>query len=348
MINIALIGPGLIGKGVLLDLEDMNCFRVIGVCNSKRCIISSRDSIRLIDWENSENTNHEEITSDNILRIFFSNIINIRNLVIIDCTSSLDIAKMYPRWLQNGIHIITPNKKAFSDDILLWKSITESRYGMCYYESTVGAGLPIISTIRDLIETGDEIYRIEGIFSGTLSFIFNEFCNKNEYFSDIVKRTVELGYTEPDPRDDLNGIDIARKVLILSRLIGLEIELKDISVDNLIPESLENVSTIEEFMEKFDYTNLLFDWIKGEAIKENKVLRYVGVIDNINKRCEVKIEKYGMDHEFANTRGCGNIIAIYTRRFNNNPLIISGDGAGVNVTSFGILSDLLKIKRIIE
>lgn len=195
MINIGLIGVGLIGKQVLIDIKKIQGVNIIGLCNSKKYIIGN--NIGLTEWDRVENSKDQDI-----LNVFIDKLKIFEKLVIIDCTASLTIAKKYIEWMKNGIYIVTPNKKAFSSEISLWYNIKELNNKLCYYESTVCAGLPIISTIEDMKTTGDDFYRIEGVFSGTLSFIFNEFCMKNENFSDIIKKSSNLGYMEPDPRDN--------------------------------------------------------------------------------------------------------------------------------------------------
>jgi homoserine dehydrogenase len=313
MINIGLIGPGLIGKQVLKDIERVSGFKITGICNSKEFLV-----------DNKEIKKCEKC--DDIVDCFVKNLNKKydKHLVIVDCTASLEIARKYPNWLKRGIDIVTPNKKGFSSELTLFYEIRN----VCYYESTVGAGLPIISTIKDIIATGDDIIKIEGVLSGTLSYIFNEFCDNNLKFSEIVKRAEELGYTEPDPKDDLNGMDMARKFVILARLMGLNISIDDIYIENLIKE------------------DQYFDKKKQDAISTKNVLRYTGCIEN--GKCEVKLGEYTLKHPFANIGGCDNIISIYTRRFNARPLVIMGAGAGAEVTSFGILCDLIKIKNRIS
>lgn len=358
MLQIALIGPGLIGRQVLVDIEkienniekiennieNLNTikFRVIGICNSKKFIINE-NGVKLTEFE-SNNDEKINVIDDFIEKLKEIRIIKKCRIVIIDCTASNYIPSRYEELLRCNFDIVTPNKKAFSSSLLLYKNILKEEKinrCLCLYESTVGAGLPIISTIKDILLTGDTIYKIEGVFSGTLSYIFNKFCEKSPSsklkFSEIVLEANKLGYTEPDPRDDLNGIDVARKVVILGRLIGIDISLENIYIENIVPDFLRNVSK-DEFINRISE----MDKIMENEKLINKTLRYIARIDNIKKICCVKLDKCTEEHPFYNLSGSDNIIAIYTKRF-KNPLIIRGAGAGPEVTSFGILSDLLKL-----
>src|SRR4051812_47562078 len=197
--------------------------------------------------------------------------------VLIDCTASADIAKRYPEWLASGIHVITPNKKANSADLPFYHRLHEARRagGAHYlYETTVGAGLPVVQTLRDLRETGDEITSVEGIFSGTLAYLFNTYDGKKAW-SDIVRDARQRGYTEPDPRDDLSGMDVARKLIILGREMGLELEMADVKVESLVPAGLEGDST-DDFMANLPKHDSTMSDRLATARSKGKVLRYVG------------------------------------------------------------------------
>lgn len=268
--------------------------------------------------------------------------------ILVDNTSSEAIANFYPKFIDNGISIATPNKKGFSSNLSLWKQIFSGKptNGLVYHEATVGAGLPIIGTLRDLVQTGDKVEKIEGIFSGTLSYIFNEFstATPNEVnFSEVVKVAKELGYTEPDPRDDLNGLDVARKVTILARIAGFEVESpSSFPVQSLIPKPLESVASADEFMEKLPQYDGDLKKLKEEAAAENKVLRFIGKVDFPNNVVSVGIEKYDQSHPFASLKGSDNVISIKTERY-TNPLVVQGAGAGSAVTAAGVLADVIKI-----
>lgn len=270
--------------------------------------------------------------------------------IIVDNTSSQDVADAYPLFLSRGISIVTPNKKAFSGSYKLWQDIFNAAAqsgARVYHESSVGAGLPVISTLKDLVETGDEVTKIEGVFSGTMSFLFNSFAptsGSGGKWSAEVKKAKELGYTEPDPRDDLNGLDVARKLTILARLSGLEVESPtSFPVQSLIPKELESVASGDEFLEKLPAFDAQMEETKAAAEKEGKVVRFVGSIDVASKQVKVGLEKFDRSHPIAALKGSDNIISFYTKRYGSNPLIIQGAGAGGEVTAMGVTSDLLKV-----
>ncbi|KAK1822221.1 Homoserine dehydrogenase [Friedmanniomyces endolithicus] len=274
-------------------------------------------------------------------------------VILVDNTSSEALATTYPSILRKGISIITPNKKAFSSTHDLWTSIFSSAAnptpfpsqtcetaGYIFHESTVGAGLPVLSTLADLLATGDQITKIEGVFSGTMSFLFNAFMpslspSEGGTFSAEVAKAKALGYTEPDPRDDLNGLDVARKLTILARL-------------SLIPKELESCSSGDEFMQKLpDYDSRMTE-LKTAAAKEGKLLRFVGSIDVASEKVQVGLEKFEPSHPIAALKGSDNIINFYTKRYGSNPLIVQGAGAGAEVTAMGVTADLLRVIRLLH
>jgi len=275
--------------------------------------------------------------------------------VVVDNTSNQTVAESYPQFLRKGISVITPNKKAFSSDLGLWSSIFSSAAngtgpvgaGYVFHESSVGAGLPVISTLKDLRETGDIVTKIEGVFSGTMSFLFNAFMpvgGGGGKFSAEVAKAKELGYTEPDPRDDLNGLDVARKLTILARLCGLEVAGPTaFSVQSLIPKELESCQSGEEFMSRLHEFDDRIEDVKKEAEAEGKVVRYVGSIDVHSGQVEVGLQKFEKSHPIAALKGSDNIINFYTHRYGKSPLIIQGAGAGGDVTAMGVTGDLIKV-----
>ena len=271
-------------------------------------------------------------------------------VILVDNTSSQDVAELYPVALSRGISIVTPNKKAFSGSYKLWQDIftaASSSGAKVYHESSVGAGLPVISSLKDLIETGDKVTKIEGVFSGTMSFLFNSFAptsGQGGKWSAEVKKAQSLGYTEPDPRDDLNGLDVARKLTILARLAGLPVESPEsFPVQSLIPKELESCSSGDEFLEKLPAFDSQMEEVKAEAEKAGKVVRFVGSIDVPSKSVKVGLEQFDASHPIAALKGSDNIINFYTERYGSNPLIIQGAGAGGDVTAMGVTSDLIKV-----
>ncbi|SPO02659.1 probable homoserine dehydrogenase [Cephalotrichum gorgonifer] len=273
-------------------------------------------------------------------------------VVLVDNTSSQDVADSYPLFLQKGISIVTPNKKAFSGSYSLWEDIftsAEKSGAKVFHESSVGAGLPVISTLSDLIDTGDKVTKIEGVFSGTMSFLFNSFAptqGAGGKWSVEVGKAKALGYTEPDPRDDLNGLDVARKLTILARIAGLPVESPtSFPVQSLIPKELESCTSGDEFLEKLPAFDEQMEETKKAAEAEGKVVRFVGSIDVASKSVKVGLEKFDRSHPIAALQGSDNIISFYTERYGSNPLIVQGAGAGGEVTAMGVTSDLLKVLR---
>jgi aspartokinase/homoserine dehydrogenase 1 len=267
----------------------------------------------------------------------------IPHTVIIDCTASAEVGETYVAWLNRGIHIVTPNKKANSGTLPYYRALQEAgrAAGTHYlYEATVGAGLPIIQTLRDLRETGDEITRIEGIFSGTLAYLFNVY-DGSETFSSIVHAAKVKGYTEPDPRDDLSGMDVARKLIILGREMGLTLEMADVRVEGLVPKALEKCS-VEEFMARLPEFDATMTTLLADAREKNEVLRYVGRVDADGK-ATVGLMRLDAKHAFANIALTDNVVRFATRRYCDNPLIVQGPGAGPEVTAAGVFSDLLRL-----
>jgi homoserine dehydrogenase len=275
--------------------------------------------------------------------------------VLVDNTSDPALASSYPVFLRKGISIVTPNKKGFSSDLSLWKDIFASAAegkALVYHESTVGAGLPVISTLKDLVATGDEVTRIEGVFSGTLSFLFNTFApasgGSDVKWSEVVAKAKELGYTEPDPRDDLNGMDVARKLTILARIAGLDVQSPDsFPIDSLIPAELASLPSssdgITQFMTRLPEFDAQMAGIKEGAEKAGKVVRYVGSVDVGKKEVRVGLQQFDKDSAIAGLKGSDNIISFYTRRYGSNPLIVQGAGAGGDVTAMGVTADLIKV-----
>ncbi|ERN01374.1 hypothetical protein AMTRI_Chr03g53980 [Amborella trichopoda] len=348
---VGIIGPGLIGATLLDQLrdqaailkEDFNIdLRVMGIIGSRKMILSNV-GIDLSQWRELQKEGEEADLEKFTQHVHANHFIP--NTVLVDCTADSEMASNYYDWLRKGIHVITPNKKANSgplDRYLKLRTLQRQSYTHYFYEATVGAGLPIISTLRGLLETGDKILRIEGIFSGTLSYIFNGFT-WNRAFSEVVAEAKQAGYTEPDPRDDLSGSDVARKVIILARESGLKLELSDIPVESLVPAPLRESASIEEFMQQLPKFDGEIAKRRADAEAVGEVLRYVGVVDAVENEGRVELRRYPKDHAFAQLSGSDNIIAFTTSRYRQQPLIVRGPGAGAEVTAGGIFSDILRL-----
>ncbi|KAK9167713.1 hypothetical protein Scep_002904 [Stephania cephalantha] len=346
-----IIGPGLIGAALLDQLKDQAILkddfnidlRVLGIASSTKMVLSET-GFDLREWRDAFKYNGEAVDLNKFAHHVHGNHF-IPNTVLVDCTADAKVASHYYEWLLEGIHIITPNKKANSgplDQYLKLRALQRRSYTHYFYEATVGAGLPIISTLRGLLETGDQILRIEGIFSGTLSYIFNNFVGKKA-FSEVVSEAKQAGYTEPDPRDDLSGTDVARKVIILARESGMKLELSDIPVQSLVPEPLRAIASTEDFMQKLPEFDQDLATKRNDAESAGEVLRYVGVVDVVNSKGLVELRRYKNDHPFAQLSGSDNIIAFTTTRYKEQPLIVRGPGAGAQVTAGGVFSDILQL-----
>nr|KYP56025.1 hypothetical protein KK1_002252 [Cajanus cajan] len=351
-IAMGIIGPGLIGSTLLDQLRDQAStlkeefnidLRVMGILGSKSMLLSEA-GIDLTRWRELRGERGEVADLERFVQHVHGNHF-IPNTALVDCTADTGVAGYYYDWLRKGIHVVTPNKKANSgplDQYLRLRALQRQSYTHYFYEATVGAGLPIVSTLRGLLETGDRILQIEGIFSGTLSYIFNNFKD-GRAFSEVVAEAKEAGYTEPDPRDDLSGTDVARKVIILARESGLKLELSNIPVGSLVPEPLRGCASAQEFMQELPKFDQEFTKKQEDAENAGEVLRYVGVVDVTNKKGVVELRRYKKDHPFAQLSGSDNIIAFTTRRYQDQPLIVRGPGAGAQVTAGGIFSDILRL-----
>jgi aspartokinase/homoserine dehydrogenase 1 len=348
-VSIGLIGPGAVGR-VLLEqigaererlLRDFKLdLRVRGIMTSRKMLLSEQGT-SVDGWKAAlEGSN----TAADIGKfVEHLHVDHLPHTVIIDCTADESVARHYADWLEAGIHVVTPNKKANSGPLEYYESLKEARRrgGSSYlYEATVGAGLPVISTLRDLRETGDKIASVEGIFSGTLAYLFNVYDGKTP-FSQIVRDAKAKGYTEPDPRDDLSGTDFVRKVIILGREMGLKLEMKDVKVESLIPAGLEK-GTIDDFLgglPKYDGDmKQRFD----AAAARGKVLRYMGRL-TADGAATVGVAELDRSHAFANIALTDNVVRYATARYNSNPLIVQGPGAGPDVTAAGVFADLLRV-----
>ncbi|ORX62141.1 hypothetical protein DM01DRAFT_1403839 [Hesseltinella vesiculosa] len=359
MVNIGIVGTGLVGSELIQQLKATGAKRlnVVGLTTSRKMLLSdtSYQSLDLGSWPSAL---QQGVDAD--LGVFAKYLSESQDhSIIVDCTASDGVAANYPAWLQLGLSVVTPNKKGFSGTLDLYQSIRSlagnlngtGKAPFAYYESTVGAGLPVLNTLADLVNTGDKVHKVEGIFSGTLSYLFNNFSSltggNGKSFSENVKVAKELGYTEPDPRDDLNGMDVARKVTICGRLAGVDLDLTTLPVENIVPGPLQTVATADEFMAKLPEYDAHFAQLNEEAKKEGQVLRCVGLVDVQGGQSGVKLLKYPGSHPFASLQGSDNIIKFTTEYFPNG-LIIQGAGAGAAVTSFGIFSDILKVQGRVE
>ncbi len=349
VVNVFLAGTGLIGKELLKmihaqfgSLAKHNRLEVntIGVANSRKMFLDPQ-GLNTASCVEEMQVKGQPMNLD----VFVSNMqsMNLSNSIFVDCTSSEEVTKKYMEILDSNISIVTPNKRANSgpmDRYLALKNNCSRRGVRFLYETNVGAGLPVINTLNDLILSGDKLIRIEAVLSGTLNFIFSSF-DSDRSFSDIVREAKEKGYTEPDPRDDLNGMDVARKVLILARESGFEMELADVRVEGLVPEDCLAVSSVDEFLVKLKDHDKMFEDLRQRAEAKQEKLRYMAVLEN--GKAKVSLASVGGDHPFYTLKGSDNIILLTTERYHDRPMVIRGPGAGAGVTAAGVFADIIRI-----
>ena len=347
-LSLVVIGVGNIGSTLLGQLRAQRSHllargfdvTVVGLANSKKFVLNPR-GIDLARWRQKLAASRHRMIPQVLAREISR--LELTDAAIVDCTAAESVVAAYPGFVRANLHIITPNKRANvlpRSEYAALMELLQSRQKYFLDEANVGAGLPIMSTIRDLIASGDVIKKIEGIFSGTLSYLFNNF-DGGVPFSALVKEAWRRGLTEPDPRDDLSGQDVARKLLILARQAGSQLDIADVDVETLVPPKLAG----GPFSERFFAALARFDDEMAARLKRARshdaVLRYVGSL--AGGRARARIQEFRCDHPIAMTKGSDNIIAFNTKRYSQTPLVIQGPGAGPDVTAMGVFSDILKL-----
>jgi len=345
---LAVVGVGNIGGALLKQLAQQRTpllahgfdVTVVAVANSKRFALAA-DGLNLSKWSDALASSRRRMTPAALADAIAA--LQLTNAALVDCTADASIVDAYPAFIDAGMHIITPNKRA---NVLPWAryvalmDLLKQRRKHFLYEANVGAGLPVLSTLRDLITSGDEIVRIEGIFSGTLSYLFNAFDGATP-FSALVREAHRMGLTEPDPRDDLSGEDVARKLLILARLAGQKMDIDAVRVDSLVPRALAGGAFSDRFFSAFAKHDARMAARLAAARSRGAVLRYVGTLEG--GRAKAGLQEFPRDHPAAATKGSDNIIAFTTARYSKTPLVVQGPGAGADVTAMGVFSDILKL-----
>lgn len=345
-ISIGLIGPGHVGGAVLRQIAAARDgllarstvdLRVRAVATSRRMALAEH-SLPLAG--ESGRAPGLDLGLDLDLDAFAAHVQadHLPHAIIIDCTNSDAIADRYAGWLTRGIHVITPNKCAGSGDLARYQAI-KSAGARFRYEATVGAGLPIITTLRDLIDTGDDVHSVDGIFSGTLAYLFNRF-DGIQPFSELVMQARERGYTEPDARDDLSGRDVARKLVILARECGLAMTLSDVQLESLVSEPLRALS-LDAFHARLRELDAPMQARLDGARAKQCVLRYVARL--AEGRASVGLVELPLNHPFAHIQLTDNVVQFASRRYCENPLVVQGPGAGPEVTAAGVMADLLRV-----
>ncbi len=342
------VGVGNVGSAVLRQLHQQRHYlrsrgfdvEVVALANSRRVAVNPH-GIDLGRWSETLHDAPDRMDPERLAHTLAE--MNLTNAALVDCTAGPAIVDAYRSFIEANLHIVTPNKWA---NALPWKrysalmSLLESRKKHFLFEANVGAGLPIVSTLRDLIASGDEIVRIDGILSGTLSYLFNSF-DGTAPFSALVAEAHRSGFTEPDPREDLSGNDVARKLLILARLTGHQMDLADVHVDSLVPRSLSRGVYSDRFLSRYArWDRQMAERLKRAAARGN-VLRYVGTLEDGRARAGLK--EFPNSHPVTAAKGSDNVIAFTTKRYSKTPLVVQGPGAGADVTAMGVFSDILKL-----
>ena len=350
-LHLFITGVGNVGSNLIRQISDQKKsleeslglkMKVMALSNSKKMLLSDTE-IDLTDWKSKLDSSN--IKSDNDKFLDFSIKQNLRNSLFIDNTANSDITVNYNKYLKNGIGIVTCNKIACSSELekyLDLKSLSRTHNAPFLYETNVGAALPIINTLNNLINSGDQITKIEAVLSGTLNYIFNTF-NKENSFYEVVKKAVDLGYTEPDPKIDLCGIDVSRKILILARESGKKIEFSDVQNISFLPDESINTESKEEFLESIKNNNDHFNKMLDKALKNKSRLKYVASL--IDGKASVSLKEINEDHPFYNLQGSDNITVFHTDRYKDSPLVVKGAGAGGEFTASGVFADIIKASK---
>lgn len=350
-VSVGLIGPGQVGRALLSQLaaalpqlcaKSRLDLRLRGIADSRRMRVedSGLDPATALDALQDARACGVDLDA-------FAAHIRAEHLphaLIVDCSASDAVAARYPQWLAAGIHIVTPNKHAGSGDWSRYEAIRDAQRGggRFLYEATVGAGLPVIMTLRNLLDTGDVLHGIDGMLSGTLAWLFNRF-DGSVPFSTLLRQALTMGYTEPDPRDDLSGLDVARKLVILAREAGRELSVDDVEVENLVPPSLQHVSR-EVFLARLEELDAPMQIRLDAANAKGLGLRHIAQLDR-DGRARVGVVALPGTHACRHTRLTDNLVQFRTDRYSDNPLVVQGPGAGPQVTAAGVFGDVLAVAK---
>ncbi len=348
-VNVFIAGVGTVGSRLIDQLNSQHDhladelrlnLRLVGLANSKRALICD-DGIDLDSYKESLAAAPETQVSsfaDAIIEL------NLRNSIFVDVTASSIVVETYPRLLKKSISVIACNKIAASSEYEKYAHLKElaREFGTnFYFETNVGAGLPVINTLNDLLRSGDRVSRIEAVLSGTLNFVFNNY-DGSKTFAEVVHQAQNEGYTEPDPRLDLSGTDVARKILILAREAGYRLEMDDIENTGFMPESCLNGS-VEDFYKELGRHETHFKALLDNAVDRGLKLKYIASFDR--GRAAVGLQTIGPEHNFANLSGKDNAVLFFTDRYTEQPLVVKGAGAGADVTAAGVFADIIRASR---
>jgi aspartokinase/homoserine dehydrogenase 1 len=348
-VHLFIAGTGTIAKSLIgqisahrLNLQKDNDLDVVvcGMANTRKIGLDN-NGIDLLNWESALLPRSEHPGIEGYLQLIREK--NLHNTIFVDCTASAKVAEIYPDLLLANISVVTANKLGMAGPWPLYRSIREAQRksnARFLYETNVGAGLPIINTLNDLKNSGDKIISIEGVLSGTLSFIFNE-LRKGGRFSEIVRRAQEAGYTEPDPRDDLSGADFARKFLILGRELGFTLEYGDVVCESLVPAEYRGEMPVPEFLDRLSAVDAWYADAMADAAKEEMTIAYAGEIRD--GKASIGVKRVPLASPIAGLSGSENMVVFTTERYRATPLVVRGPGAGGEVTAGGVFADILRI-----
>ncbi|HET7268381.1 MAG TPA: homoserine dehydrogenase [Oleiagrimonas sp.] len=345
-LTLAVVGPGHVGSALLQQLRETQAqLRRSHRLDLKLCaVVDSRHMwLDCDDAALNTRTGGAQTWRPAALDELANYLKSAPNALIVDCSASEQVVDHYADWLRSGIHIVTPNKLAPAGPIERWRRLQEcAEQGGSHWlhETTVGAGLPVLKTLRDLIDTGDRLESIEGMLSGTMAWLFYHFDGQRP-FSELVREAVDCGYAEPDARQDLGGVDVARKLVILARQAGMQLSLDEVEVQSLVPAGLADVDA-ETFAKRLGELDEPMARRLAEADACNGVLRYVARLE-ADGRARVQLQAVPRSHPLAHARLTDNMIVFATRRYNENPLVVQGPGAGPEVTAAGVFADVLRV-----
>jgi len=349
VLNLFIVGVGNVGAALIDQLQKQKQYlaqhhhidmRVVALANSRKMLFKEK-GINLKQWESQLANESEKMSLNGFITKM--NQLNLRNSIFIDNTANENVAGCYEQVLKESISVVTPNKIACTQSYQSYLSLKQTalKYKSKYlFETNVGAGLPVINTLNDLIKSGDEVNKIEAVLSGSLNFIFNNY-KKGTSFTAIVKQAQEEGYTEPDPRIDLSGVDVMRKILILIRESGISMELASIESEPFIPESCMSAPSVDEFFAELEKNESVFEKLIDKANASDLKIKYVATYDNGKATAGLKF--VDTSHPFYNLEGKDNIVLFTTKRYPEQPLVIKGAGAGAEVTASGIFADIMRI-----
>ncbi|WP_339753056.1 bifunctional aspartate kinase/homoserine dehydrogenase I [Algoriphagus aquimarinus] len=348
VLHVFLVGVGLIGQALIkmitnqqqkLRGENELDIQIHGMANS-RYMAFHEDGF---DLSNPYELTESDTKTDLSKFIKTMEEMNFSNSVFVDCTASQDVAELYTKILEAKVAIVTPNKKANSGSMEQYralKKLAKKRGVKFLYETNVAAGLPVINTLQDLMLSGDKVIRIEAVLSGSMNYIFSE-LEKGDPFSEVVKKAKELGFTEPDPRDDLSGMDVARKILILGREAEQDLEFDSIEIQSMVPEDCQNLGSVPEFFEVLRTHDIDFAEMLKTAEAKGEKLRFMATLEN--GKAKVGLNSLPLAHPFSGLGGSDNMILLTTERYRDRPMIIRGPGAGADVTAAGVFADVIRI-----